>query len=195
MKGPKKSILIINGNPDPAPDRLSAGLAAAYATAAAEVGHSVDRLDIGAHDFPLLRQGIDFLHEPRHAFITDARKRILRSQHLVFVFPIWLGAPPALLKGFMEQIACGGFALKAGPRGLPQGQLEGRSARLMVTMGMPAIAYRFWYGGHGVKAFSRSILAMSGIKPVEISYFGGVGSPARSHMAIAQAAALGRVAG
>ena len=147
-----KHVLVINGNPDPAPERLSCAIANAYAAAAAGAGHSVARLDVGALAFPVLRHGADFLTVPVEAAIAAARGEINRADHLVIIYPLWLGGPPALLKAFMEQISRAGFALQAGA-GFPKGRLKGKSARIIVTMGMPALAYRLIYGGHGVKAF------------------------------------------
>jgi len=189
-----KHILVINGHPDPAPERLCGALASAYAGAAAAAGHSVARLEVGALDFPVLRRNGEFLEEPQDAAIRDARAEITRADHLVFIYPLWLGGPPALLKAFLEQVSRAGFALTAGPGGLPKGQLKGKSARVIVTMGMPAIAHRLIYGAHGVKAINRSILNIAGVKPVHTTYVGAVDSEARCAAAVRAAAALGRAA-
>ena len=103
---------------------------------------------------------------------------------------LWLGGIPALLKAFLEQLACGEFLLRARERGFPQGRLKGRSARVIVTMGMPPLLYRLIYGAHGVKAFNRSILAIAGVKPVVTSLFSAA-NPAKALMKVA---ALGRKA-
>jgi putative NADPH-quinone reductase len=189
-----KHILVINGNPDPAQARLSGALASAYAGAAASAGHSVARIDVGALDFSLLRRASDFLAAPEEPDIVAARTEIAHAHHLVFIYPLWLGGPPALLKAFMEQVARDGFALKPGAGGFPAGQLKGKSARILVTMGMPALAYRLVYGAHGVRAFNRSILNLAGIKPVSVSYFGGIGQDRRCREALAAAERLGRSA-
>ena len=76
----------------------------------------------------------------------------------------------------MEQLARQDFVLGAGS-GLPKGNLKGRSARVIVTMGMPAPFYRFYYRAHGVKAFNRSILGIGGIGPIATTYLGGIGAP------------------
>jgi putative NADPH-quinone reductase len=169
------SILVINANPDPSPDRLSAALATAYAQGARETGHTVQFISVGELSFPLLRNSREFLVVPADPEILAARKTILEAEHIVFIYPLWLGGPPALLKGFMEQVACGEFALSTGAHGLPKGNLKGRSARVIVTMGMPAIFYRLFYGAHGVIAFNRSVLGIAGIRPIRTSYLGGVG--------------------
>jgi putative NADPH-quinone reductase len=189
-----KHILIINGNPDPAPERLSSAIANAYAAAAAGAGHSVARLDIGALEFPILRSGADFLTEPRDETVIAARDEIRRADHLVFIYPLWLGGPPALLKAFLEQVSRAGFALQVGAGGLPKGQLKGKSARIIVTMGMPALAYRLIYRAHGVRALNRSILGIAGIGPIATSYFGAIGLERRCREAIASATSLGRKA-
>ena len=90
----------------------------------------------------------------------------------MILYPLWLGDMPALLKAFLEQVARPGFALEQGT--MPKPLLGGRSARLVVTMGMPAFFYRFFYGAHSVKSFERNILKLVGIKPVSSSLIGNV---------------------
>ena len=52
--------------------------------------------------------------------------------------------------------------------------LGGRSARLVVTMGMPAIVYRWYFRASGVKSLERNILGFVGIEPVRETLIGGV---------------------
>jgi len=188
----KRRILVINGHPDPAPARLSAALASAYAAGAASDGHSVARIDVGTLEFPFLRHNADFLTLPDIPDIATACAEIMRADHLVFVYPLWLGGPPALLKAFLEQVSRAGFALTTGAGGLPKGQLKGKSARIIVTMGMPAIAYRLIYRSHGVKALNRSMLGLAGVWPIRTSYFGTIGSQKNCDHALEAVAALGR---
>ena len=186
-----RDILIINGHPDPSPDRLAAALATAYGEGAIQSGHKVRRLDIGALTFPLLREPQQFLTEPADAAIVSARREFLLADHLVFIFPLWLGGLPAAFKGFLEQIARAEFALGANGKGFPLGKLKGRSARVIVTMGMPAPIYRIFFGAHGVKALESGMLGLSGIRPVRTSYFGAITDAKSGAKAIAKARALG----
>ncbi|MGZ6009154.1 MAG: NAD(P)H-dependent oxidoreductase, partial [Rhizomicrobium sp.] len=48
-----KRILVINGHPDTRDERFCSGLTKAYVEAAAEAGHEVRRIDVGALSFPL----------------------------------------------------------------------------------------------------------------------------------------------
>ena len=70
-------------------------------------------------------------------------------------------------------MARGEFLLGKSDGGFPRGRLKGRSARVIVTMGMPTLLYRIFYGAHGVKAFNRSILGIAGIGPIGTTLFGG----------------------
>ena len=83
--------------------------------------------------------------------------------------------PPALLKGFLEQVARSGFAI--GPmqaQAMPQKLLPGRWARLVVTMGMPALVYRWHFRAHSLKALERNILGFVGISPIDETLIGQV---------------------
>lgn len=177
-----RRILIINGHPDPRPERLCAALAEAYAKGAFLAGHETGRLDVGALDFPLLRTAEEFAESsPPPAEIARAQDQIRWAEHLVIVFPLWHGGMPALLKGFFEQTFRHDLAFRASGLGW-KGLLEGRSARIVVPMGMPGAAYSLLFGAHGVKHLERSILWMSGVKPVAHTFLGGVGegSPAKT---------------
>ena len=166
------NILIIDGHPDPDPDRFVHALADAYAGGATKAGHAVRRIDLSMLDFPLLRSRTEWMEGTPPAAIADAQESIRWAKHIVFFYPLWLGDVPALLKAFMEQVARPGFALEQGK--MPKPLLGGRSARLVVTMGMPAIFYRFYFGAHSVKSFERNILKLAGIKPVSNSLIGNV---------------------
>lgn len=55
--------------------------------------------------------------------------------------------------------------------------LKGRSARIIVTMGMPAAIYRYYFRAHGLKSLESGILAISGISPVRSTLIGSVEKP------------------
>ncbi|HWA88773.1 MAG TPA: NAD(P)H-dependent oxidoreductase [Rhizomicrobium sp.] len=167
-------VLIVNGHPDGRPERFCTALADSYAAGAASAGHEVQRLDIARVQFAWLSKAEDFMTPPDQADIGRAQALFKWAQHIVFVYPLWLGSEPALLKGFMEQLSRNGFAVSAEGNGFPKGKLTGRSARLVVTMGMPALFYRLLFGAHGVRAFERSILRLAGFKPVRRSLLGGI---------------------
>ena len=168
-----RRILILQGHPDPAGGHLCHALAAAYAEGAREAGHSVESIDVAGLDFPLLRSQADWEKGPLPPGLVAAQQAIARAQHLVLCFPLWLGDMPALFKGFLEQVARPGFAFKKdatnpfGAKGL-----TGRSARVVVTMGMPAAVYRWYFRAHSLKSLERNILGFVGIAPVHETLVG-----------------------
>ena len=82
---------------------------------------------------------------------------------------------PALLKGFLEQVLRPGFAFAAVTDAkLPKKLLTGKSARIVVTMGMPALFYRWYFRAHSIRSLERNILKFCGITPVRASFVGGV---------------------
>lgn len=168
-----KRILVLLGHPDPSPERFGAALANAYVEAASQAGHTVRRVDLSALETPLLTNQTDFKAGPPPLPIKAIQDDILWAEHVVIVFPLWLGSIPAKLKALLEQMFRGGFGFEVTEHGF-HGQLKGRSARLVVTMGMPAIAFWLMFGGHGLLALDKSILAMSGMKPIRKTVIGGV---------------------
>jgi len=178
-----RSICIIHGHPDPTPGHFTAALADAYGEAATEAGHNVARIDIADLELTSLRRPEDFLTEP-DAAIKEAQAKMMAAEHVVVIFPLWLGGMPSYLRAFFEQISRAGFVIETDGRGWPKGKLAGRSARVVVTMGMPAAMYRMLFGAHGVRGFERSVLALAGFKPIRETLFGLVelSAESRAHM-------------
>ena len=170
-------ITIINGHLDPDPARFVHALADAYAAGADGV-HEVRRIDVGALDFPILRSQQDWLESAPARAIADAQEAIRWAEHLVLLYPMWLGDVPALFKAFLEQVARPNFAFRYVDGGFPQRLLKGRSARVIVTMGMPAPFYTLLYRAHSLKSLERNILRFVGFGPVRHSIVGGVGGSA-----------------
>jgi putative NADPH-quinone reductase len=167
-------ILLIQGHPDCNTRHLCHALAQAYGDGARGAGHEVETVEPALIDFPLLRSAEDWQHGPVPAQLVAAQGAIAHATHLVLIYPLWLGEMPALMKGFLEQVARPGFAIAAqGRNPLRSGLLGGRSARVIVTMGMPAPLYRWFYRAHSLKALQRNILGFAGIRPVRTTIVGG----------------------
>ncbi len=169
-----RRLAILQGHPDPAGGHLCHALADAYAAGAVAAGHAVARIEVAQLDFPLLRTQQEFEAGPMPAALAPARDAIVAAEHLVLVFPLWHGTMPALVKAVLEQVMRPGVALEYRAHGFPRALLTGRSARLVVTMGMPAPVYRWYFGGHGLRGLERSILRFAGMKPVRETLLGMV---------------------
>lgn len=159
-----KRVLLIQGHPDSGGGHLCRALEEAYASGARDGGNEVRRIDIGMLDFPLLKSQDEWEHGVLPHSLQQAQDDILWAEHLVFFFPLWLGDMPALLKGFLEQVARPGFAfVREGKNPFGKKGLKGRTARLVVTMGMPASVYRLFFRAHSIKSLRRNVLGFVGI--------------------------------
>lgn len=165
-------IAIIDGHPDPAPGHYVHALADAYTEGAEAGGHEVRRIMVAELDFPLVRVPEKWEQEDPPADIAAAQDIVRWAEHLVFLYPLWHGGLPAFFKGFFEQLARPDFALRYREKGFPEPLLKGKSARVIVTMGMPAMLYRWYYRAHSLKSLERNILGFSGISPVRHSIIG-----------------------
>lgn len=192
-------ILIIQGHPDPQGGRLCHGLADAYTAGAREAGHEVETIDVTHLEFPLLRGREDFKTRPVPDAIRETQSALLRAEHIVLCYPIWNGTAPALLRGFLEQTFRPAFCfpdMKPDERLTfrsafsQRKRLAGRSGRLVVTMAMPAAAYRWYFRPHPEK----NTLRLGGIDPIRESLVGQAEAPGpRRRIAwLAEMRALGR---
>ena len=169
-----KHVLIIDGHPDRDPKRFVHALADAYRRAAEGAGHRVHLIRLCDLDFPWLHGAAEFAAAPP-AVVAEQPEPVRRAEHLVLLYPLWLGSMPALLKAFLEQVLRPGFAFGAAERrGMPKKLLAGKSARIVVTMGMPAFFYRLYYRAHSLKSLERNSLGFVGIKPVRVTLLGNV---------------------
>jgi putative NADPH-quinone reductase len=179
-----RRILVIDGHPDPRAERLVHALARLYIEGARRAGHEVRLVEIATLEFPLLTRAEDFRDGKPPAAIADAQQLVQWADHIVILYPLWLGAMPALLKGFLEQLLRPGFGfLDAGDKSLPRKLLKGKSARVVVTMGMPAAFYTLVYRAHSLRSLKRNILAACGIGPVRSTLAGMVGAVSQARYA------------
>lgn len=187
-----RRITLIQGHPDPAGGHFCHALADAYAASAAQAGHELRRIDVAQLPIEWLPNEQEFRSGTVAEPLRLAQEQIRWAGHLVIVHPLWLGMMPARLKAFFEQVLRPGFSHRAEPQRFPEALLRGRSAHVIVTMGMPAPVYRWWYGGHGTRALRRSILGFCGIAPVRETCIGLVGVPAVRERALRRLADLAR---
>lgn len=171
------------------------GLADAYQRGALAAGHHVGVFRTAGMAFdPILHVGFETV-QPLEADLQAAHDAMMAADHLVIIFPLWLGTLPAILKGFLERVLQPDLV---GPS--KQGKfvkiLAGKSARIIVTMGMPGFIYRWWFGAHALKMLEGNILNFMGVAPVRSTVLGnveGVGVGGRQRW-LDQVEAIGRKA-
>lgn len=159
-----KKITIVDGHPDPCTDRLNHALATRYASEAEAAGACVRRIDLAGLEIPVLRTEDDFVRGAPSEIVAQAQQDIAWADHVVMFYPLWMFAAPALFKAFVEQVFRPAFAV---PRG--------KTARVVVTMGMPALVYRLVFREHGVKSLTQG-LQFKGMWRVSTTLIGNVGT-------------------
>lgn len=187
----RQRVLVIMGHPSN--HGLCGAIARTYAACAEAAGHEVRllRLDVLKFD-PILHAGYNAIQglEPD---LVEAQEAMAWAGHLAFVFPIWWGGPPALLKGFLDRVLLPGFAFKyrAG-KAFPEQLLKGRSAHLLVTMDTPPWYFKWIYRMPGIRQMRNTTLEFCGIKPVSTMAFGPVlgSQPGQRDAWLARAGAL-----
>ena len=173
LEGDGKRVLMILGTPKGG--SLCHALGEAFAQGARSEGHVVRQLKLGEMQFdPVLRQGYD-QSQSLEPDLLEAQRQIHWAEHLVFVYPVWWGGLPALLKGFFDRVFLPGFAFRY--RGQSQAWdklLTGRTADLLVTLDTPPWYFRWIYGAPAHRQMVRTILGFCGIKTRRLTEFSPV---------------------
>lgn len=129
----KKNILIVFAHPNHA--SLNYELLTKTKKGFIDEGHQVTVLDLYKEKFdPILY--FDETHRRRDLQYLDETKKyrdqVSEADHLVFIFPIWWGSMPAIMKGYFEKVFTTGFSYNF--KGLlPEGKLKGKTASIITT--------------------------------------------------------------
>lgn len=150
-----KSLLVINGHPDPRPERFCSALCDAYAKGAAAGGWDVRRLDAGTLNLAPAPDGDSGVLPGATAAIEQIRS----ADRLAIVFPLWLDGPPGSLGELFELAARAPWS--STPAGRPTYE---KSARVIVTMDMPAFIQRPRARAEGS---TKSTLSFPGVRKFE----------------------------
>ena len=166
---------IILAHPDPA--SLNASVAKAYAAAVEALGQSAQVHDLYSENFDPRLTASELPWSARFAIpsaIAAERARLTAANVLVFVYPLWFNAPPAMLKGYVERVFGMGFGYgEAGNGARPL--LGGKSLISISTSGAP----NAWVGQTGVMArlregFDEHLGAVCGLSVIDHLHLGGV---------------------
>lgn len=164
-------ILIIQGSPDD--QSLSHANADNFYQRAQELDFQVDMVDLSKDDFdPVLRFGYR-QHMPDERYPDAVQEKISWADCLVFFFPVWWAAEPAVLKGWLDRVLTPGFAYQYKNFKVNR-FLTGKSAYLFVSCHAPAFYYRL--PGSLIWRWKRQILGYVGIKVLGVKILGAMAS-------------------
>lgn len=145
------NVLIVYAHPEPT--SFSAALKDVTVRALTAAGHHVEVSDLYGEGFNPVAGRHDFIHaaDPDRfhyqseqlnassgggfsAELLREQDRLIRADLLVFVFPLWWGGLPAILKGWFDRVCAYGVAYADGKR-FDRGYFVGRRAILGLTTG------------------------------------------------------------
>lgn len=168
-----KKILIINGHPDK--ESYNFALAEAYKKGALASGAEVKQINIRDLDF---NPNLQFGYRKRTELEPDllqAQEQIKWADHMVWIYPVWWGSVPALMKGFLDRILLPGFAYQKRENSLWWDKLlVGKTARIINTLDQPDWFYRWFNGKPSHIAIKKLTLNFIGIKKVRITSIGPI---------------------
>lgn len=171
-----RNILVLDGHPDVASDHFVHALAAAYREGAVEC-NEVRLIRLADLQFPVLRSQAEYEDCQPAPDVRRCQDAIQWATHVAILYPLWLGSMPAQLKALLEQVLRPGFAFSnKQPGRWPLKFLTGKSARIVVTMGMPAFIYRWYFRAHSIRSLQRNILGFVGFRRVRMTLIGDIGN-------------------
>ncbi|PXY02161.1 NADPH:quinone reductase [Marinifilum breve] len=132
--------------------------------------HEIDLIHLDKDDFNPVMSSDDLLafinREPVDPKVLEYKSRLEKSDHLVFIFPIWWELMPALTKGFIDKVLFPGLAYQYKENGLGMKPLlhHLKSVSVVTTMNTPGIVYRFLFGNAIKKSLLRGTFWKMGYK-------------------------------
>ena len=154
-----RNILVVNGHPDPRPERFCAALCEAYAEGARARGCATRRLDVGALDLAALPMAPE---EEALDSMEQAFRLVRSADRLAIVYPLWADGPPAPLRQMFDYVSRLGAQLN--PL-MPQT----KAARVIVTTALPAFLYR-----GKLAEDARAPLSLCGVAAGEPMFIGSI---------------------
>lgn len=168
-----RKILIINGHPDK--ESYCFALAEAYSKGALASGAEVQEIVVADLQFS---PNLQFGYRKRTELepdLKDSWEKIQWADHLVWVYPVWWGSIPAILKGFVDRVFLPGFVFKKRENSLWWDKLlTGKSARIISTLDQPAWYYWLVNRQPSHNAMKKQTLEFCGVKPVRVTTIGPI---------------------
>jgi NAD(P)H dehydrogenase (quinone) len=140
------SHLVVLGHPSP--NSFNAALAARYVEVAQSLYHQAELRDLYALGFdPLLKESERMTDGAASASgdIETEVGLLKQCDVLTFVYPLWFGMPPAIIKGYIDRVLGTGFRLDdlTNP---DEALLRGKRLAVITTSG----SRRTWLEEHGM---------------------------------------------
>lgn len=167
------NILVINGHPDK--ESFCHALSQAYYNGAVSSNAHVEMIHIVDLKF---NPNLEFGYRKRTELepdLLDAQQKIKQADHLVWIYPVWWGSYPAIMKGFLDRVLLPGFAFQKRPNSVWWDKyLTGKTARIICSMDQPAWYYSLIYRAPSTNAMKKLTLKFTGVSSVKCTSIGPI---------------------
>lgn len=166
-----RKILIVNGHPDK--ESYNYALSSAYKTGAESSGAEVKVINIADLEFnPNLQYGYRKRTELEPDLIKS-QEELKWADHIVWVYPVWWGSVPAIMKGFLDRVLLPGFAFKKRDGSVWWDKyFTGKTSRLICTLDQPPWFYTLINRNPSHNAMKKLTMNFIGVKSVKITTVG-----------------------
>ncbi|GLX66538.1 NAD(P)H-dependent oxidoreductase [Paenibacillus glycanilyticus] len=158
----------------------SAALLSAVTRGLTENGHKIDLIDLHADRFNPVTTADDLAmwrqrttNDPQ---VLQYQERLKRADHIIFIFPIWWEAMPALTKGFIDKVFVKGVLFDEGKGGKPFYSMmpKLKAVSLLTVMSTPNAVYRWIFGNPITKILFRGTFRKMGIHKLKWYNYAGM---------------------
>lgn len=135
-----------------------------------DIGCNVDVIDLYKDNFSpsLSEKGLSLYRQGKYAdpMVGQYQKRLGQAHEIIFIFPVWWGTAPAILKGFIDKVFIEKWAFDT--QGI---MLEGRlvniqKATIITTMNVSSLIYNLFYST-AIKGVVKQMLKVCGIRRIK----------------------------
>lgn len=166
-------IVIINGHPDK--ESYNFALAQAYKSGAEKSGAEIREIVISNLKF---NPNLQFGYRKRTELEPDliaAQETLKWADHIVWIYPVWWGSVPAILKGFLDRVLLPGFAFNKREGSLWWDKyFTAKTSRIICTLDQPPWYYRWFNGSPSHTAMKKLTMKFIGVKSVKITSIGPI---------------------
>ena len=167
----KKNVLLINGHPDK--ESYCFALANAYKKGILKSNAEFKEIVVCELEFNL---NLEFGYRKRTELEPDllnAQEKIKWADHIVWVYPVWWGSYPAILKGFIDRVFLPGFAFQKRENSVWWDKfLTNKTARVISTLDQPDWYYKWINKQPSHMAIKKLTLNFVGVKKVKFTTIG-----------------------
>lgn len=166
-------IVIINGHPDE--ESYNFAIAQAYKSGAEKSGAEIREIVIRNLKF---NPNLQFGYRKRTELepdLLEAQETLKWAGHIVWIYPVWWGSVPAIMKGFLDRVLLPGFAFKKREGSLWWDKyFTGKTSRIICTLDQPSWYYKWFNGSPSHTAMKKLTMNFIGVKSVKITSIGPI---------------------